>query len=176
MRSRRPLTPSSPTILPHSLTGLLKQLRNALPPTQFDEALDALAHEFGAQFPREKLGDEVSKERMDRIVAFLNERGYLARWEEEEISDECLRSESNAGEEESNQVSYLLHKCNCPYSGITAEHNELCIMDLALVEYLLGQECERIHSLAHDAPCCTYRISVPATEREETATESIPAV
>ena len=93
---------------------------------------------------RSKSSEGVSLEmRLDRVAKFLTERGYLARWE--------MAEDELAG-------GYLLHKCNCPYGGVSSEHNELCIMDQELINELVGQSCQRILSMANDGPCCTYRI------------------
>ena len=82
-----------------------------------------------------------------RISHFLNERGYLARWEKE-----------SPGEGAAHEETYLLHTFNCPYAGVSSEHRELCSMDLELMKELVGQTCCRVDSLAEDGRCCTYRI------------------
>ena len=79
------------------------------------------------------------------MTRFLNVRGYLARWEADENDD----------------GSFLLHKCNCPYAGVSDEHNELCLMDQALINELMGESCQRVQSMAKDARCCTYRVAGP---------------
>lgn len=113
---------------------------------------------------------------MDHVVAFLNERGYLARWEKEEQQSQSYSlHETNTGGAGAGDISYLLHKCNCPYSSVETAQNELCTMDMALIEKLLGQKCERICSLTDDDPCCTYRIIVQQNEREPVATEALRA-
>ncbi len=83
---------------------------------------------------------------MEQVTRFLNERGYLARWETNETAEDG---------------SFLLHKCNCPYAGVSDEHNELCLMDQALINELMGESCQRIQSMAKDGRCCTYRVAGP---------------
>ena len=58
-------------------SGLLRQLRQMLPPEKFQVALKAMAQEFGA--PLDAGGDETAptERRLDQIVDFLTERGYL---------------------------------------------------------------------------------------------------
>ena len=90
-------------------------------------------------------------------MRFLNERGYLARWERREVVG-CVDDGA------SGETVFLLHKCNCPYAGISASHHELCIMDQALVDELVGRHCERVQSLAEDEPCCSYRIVLSDAE------------
>ena len=101
--------------------------------------------------------------RLARVTDFLSERGYLARWEsaDDEAPDE-----------------YLLHKHNCPYAGVSSAHQELCLMDQALINELFGQSCERVSSVSNGDTCCTYRIhggcgeSAAAAARVRTEAES----
>lgn len=122
--------------------GLVQQLKQVLPPEQVKLAFQSLAHQFAEELSPQLVGLD-TEERLNRVIAFLNERGYLARWEHDE---------------EAADGGYLLHKCNCPYAGVSHEHAELCIMDQVLIDTLMGESCLRIHSMADDARCCTYRI------------------
>ncbi len=124
-------------------TGLLRQLKQMLPPAQVEHAFKAMAHDFCAAFVAAQPTDLPTEERLARVASFLNERGYLARWEEDD---------SRPGE-------YLLHKCNCPYANVSAEYSELCLMDQALVNELIGQPSARVASLAENGTCCSYRIA-----------------
>ncbi len=123
--------------------GLLRQLKQILPPEQVEQAFQAMAHDFCAEFVAVELADLPTEERLDQVAAFLNQRGYFARWEED------------AGAED----AYLLHKCNCPYAAISSDHHELCLMDQALINELVGQPSTRIVSMAERGTCCTYRIT-----------------
>ena len=147
------LTPDADEHFPDNFAalaaGLVRQLKNVLTPDQVESAFEALAHEFArsawrpgdlAQMPTEK--------RLERVAEFLNERGYLARWEEDADNPDG---------------GFLLRKCNCPYASVSSEHNELCLMDQALINELMNQPCERIQSMARDAHCCTYRIARPVS-------------
>ena len=125
--------------------GLVRQLKRVLPPEQVDAAFKALAQDFAGKV-KPSLVDLSVEERLERVTRFLNERGYLARWEVDEVADDG---------------SLLLHKCNCPYAGVSDEHNELCLMDQALINELMGESCLRIQSMAKDARCCTYRVAAP---------------
>jgi len=125
--------------------GLVRQLKRVLPPEEVESAFKALAHDFAGKM-QPTLADLPIEERLEKVAGFLNERGYLARWETDE---------SDGG------GSFLLHKCNCPYAGVSDEHNELCLMDQALINELMGESCQRIQSMAKDAHCCTYRVAGP---------------
>ncbi len=85
--------------------------------------------------------------RLDRVADFLNQRGYLARWEP-------VGEDAGGG--------YLLHKYNCPYAGISGEHRELCAMDQLLIDELVGRHCCRTGSVAENGKCCTYAVGADA--------------
>lgn len=127
--------------------GLVRQLKRVLPPEQVEAAFKSLAQDFAGTI-QPALANLPLAERLERVTNFLNERGYLARWEVDASGD---------GE------SFLLHKCNCPYAGVSDEHNELCLMDQALINELMGESCQRIQSMANDARCCTYRVAGPVS-------------
>jgi len=125
--------------------GLVRQLKRVLPPEEVEAAFKALAEDFAGKM-QPTLVDLPIEERLEKVTGFLNERGYLARWETDE----------SAG-----GGSFLLHKCNCPYAGVSDEHNELCLMDQALINELMGESCQRIQSMAKADHCCTYRVAGP---------------
>jgi predicted ArsR family transcriptional regulator len=125
--------------------GLVRQLKNVLPPEQVEAAFQAMAADLAAELDLAALDQLPTEERLAQVADFLTERGYLARWE---------RSDQGEG--------FLLHKCNCPYAAgeydVAGEHPELCLMDQALINRLLGQTCTRTQTMANDARCCTYHI------------------
>lgn len=135
---------------------LARQLKQMLPAEQVPCAFRAMAHEIAGELNRAELANAPVEMRLERVTAFLNERGYLARWESLGAGD-----------------GYLLHKCNCPYAGITSEHRELCLMDQALVDELMGQPCRRTQSMAENARCCTYEIGGIPGGRVEQANSSM---
>ncbi len=175
------LTPSANAYFPDNAaalaSGLLRQLRNVLPPEGFNRALDALARDLSSQVPAFSPSTPLTKERLDQVVSFLNERGYLARWEKESNHTKPTGNSSANGTEESPVTeAYLVHKCNCPYSDVTTEHHELCDMDLVMMEHLLGQTCERIQSMTDNAAYCTYRISLPVADTPQSIPESAQTI
>ena len=138
--------------------GLVRQLKRVLPQDQVEAAFKALAQDFAGKV-KPNLAELSTEARLEQVARFLNERGYLARWEADE-------SAADGG--------FLLHKCNCPYAGVSDEHNELCLMDQALINELMGGTCQRIQSMANDDRCCTYRVSEPI-ELELSLSDSVPS-
>lgn len=129
-------------------SGLVRQMKSLLPGEQVQSAFCCLAREM-AQEVMEASADDTLSQRMARVVDFLNERGYFARWEEEASGQ-----------------SLLLHTSNCPYVGVAEHHRELCAMDLELMQNLTGRPCERLFSLAEEGNACTYRFSAGEAVRE----------
>ncbi|MCB0130418.1 MAG: helix-turn-helix domain-containing protein [Caldilineaceae bacterium] len=128
---------------------LVRQIKQMLSPEQVQGAFCAMASEIAAEFTHELEATDAPEtlsleERLTRVTDFLNQRGYLARWE----------ATTDDGEE----GDYLLHKHNCPYAGVSDEHSELCLMDQTLINTLLDRRCERSHSMAQNERCCTYVI------------------
>ena len=119
--------------------GVVRQMKQMLPPDQISGCFRKLAQEMAQPVVLDCPPDERLDERMDRVVAFLNERGYLSHWE---------------------PATGSLQMHNCPYSGVAAEHKELCCMDLALMESLSGQSCELDQAIVDGQSCCSFRVQV----------------
>jgi predicted ArsR family transcriptional regulator len=87
-------------------------------------------------------------QRLDQIVAFLNNRGYQAGWEVED---------QGAG-------SYVLWTGPCPYRWLVQQNPEMCDLDQTLLARLIGGFVER---LTTHAPAgyhsCAYRLIWPLT-------------
>lgn len=149
------LTPEACDYFPNNFAGLadklMNQIKEILPPEQVPLAFRSIARQIAAEFkgtdsPATAVATEKEalEAHLTRVTKFLNERGYLASWEP--------TPDGEAGE-------YLLHKYNCPYAGVSAEHRELCSMDQVLINELLEEPCQRVESMVEGAHCCTYRIN-----------------
>lgn len=123
--------------------GMVRQLKQILAPEQVDQVFESLADEMAEEAHVEDLNALPMAERLERVTTFLNERGYLARWESCSVDGDDV---------------FLLHKHNCPYAGMSGEHRELCLMDQLLIDRLVGEPCCRTASVANNDRCCTYRI------------------
>jgi predicted ArsR family transcriptional regulator len=132
--------------------GLVRQMKGILTPDQLRCAFHALAHDIAAESNAGDWDQLSLESRLERVTDFLNQRGYLARWE--------ANDESAGG-------GYLLHKYNCPYSGVSGEHRELCVMDQMLIDELVGRHCCRTQSVADNANCCTYAVGIGCPNESE---------
>lgn len=125
---------------------LLDQLKGLLSAEQLHDMLERMADDEARQAPF--LPDDASVEqRLETAVAFLNQRGYLARYER-------------------NGESFLLYTLNCPYSGVSEQHRELCAMDLRLISTLLGATPTPVNRLAEGGCRCAYRVGPAPTDGE----------
>ncbi len=158
---------------------LVRQIKQLVPAEQVEGAFQAMAVGIASEITDEMGadGDDVAlEERLERVTMFLNQRGYLACWDIADSADDIDEGDCNS------EDGYLLHKYNCPYADVSTEHSELCLMDQALINALLGRPCERINSMAENGGCCTYRIGPiegvqpePATLNVEWADWTAPA-
>lgn len=136
------LTEAASRFFPHSYATLadelLKEMKQSLPPEQVTAFFQRLAMETAAGQATDQQQDV--EERLTIASRLLSEKGYLARWERQDGG------------------GYLLHVFNCPYEGLSAEHDELCEMDLFLVGKLLKLTPHRVAHAAAGDHRCTYLI------------------
>lgn len=117
--------------------NMLAQLKVSAP-RAVNVIFEGIANRFAAEATPPAPSDSMPK-RLNRAIAFLNERGYVAHWEK-------------------SPRGYTVHTNNCPYAGLPDEHPELCGMDAALVSRLLGAPVECAGRLAEGAGSCAYLV------------------
>lgn len=122
--------------------GLLDELKGMLPPADLQMIFERLADKMAAE-AQPAPPDATLKQRVERAVEFLNEKGYLARYE---LVD----------------GQYMLYTLNCPYQGIAEQHRELCSMDKRLLERLIGASPVVVTRMSEGACSCAYRVDAAA--------------
>lgn len=115
---------------------VLDEVRAQSGPQFVNVIFEGVAARLSAEAPALVAGEAFAA-RLDRAVAFLNSRGYVAHWE-------------TTGE------GFLLHTCNCPYESLADRHPELCQMDIVLVGNLLGAMPQRVNRIADGSNSCAY--------------------
>lgn len=115
---------------------LLDEIRATADPQTVNVIFEGVATRLSAEAPQPLPGEPFVR-RLDRAVEFLNQHGYVARWEQ--ASD-----------------GYILHTSNCPYESLAGANPELCKMDLVLVGNLLGAMPQRLSRVAEGANSCAY--------------------
>jgi predicted ArsR family transcriptional regulator len=151
------LTPEAEAHFPNNYRQLandtLYALKQTLPAQALQTIMEEMAHTTAAQAAM-NFSEMTGVQRIEAVVAFLNQLGYMAEYKVDE--------ERN--------VIYL-HTCNCPYSELAATHPELCHMDHTLISELTGMAPERIAHIPLGDRRCTYRLPREPLAREETNTE-----
>jgi predicted ArsR family transcriptional regulator len=123
----------------HLANLILSEVQSHLSPTAVNQMMKNIGEHIASQATL--VEGEDFEARLVAAVKFLNERGYLARWEQ------C-----NGGE-------YLLHITNCPYERVALQHHEVCTVDVTMFTRLLGTSPQRIDWAAENEHQCTYLIS-----------------
>jgi len=82
------------------------------------------------------------EDRLEQVGEFLNKRGFRFRWEKAE-------------------EGFVFVNVNCPYRQVAAEHAEVCAMDTALLQRLLGVELKRFGSLREGEGACSCLLIPP---------------
>jgi len=137
------LTPNAKSHFPNNYRqladGSLRALKQVLSSEAIAGVMENLAKTTAARAPA-GLTESTGAQRLQAVVDFLNEQGYMAEWTANEAD------------------SSMLHTCNCPYNDLVEMHPELCHMDHALISELTGATCERIAHIAVGDTRCTYRL------------------
>lgn len=115
---------------------LLEQIQKQLPPEGVNVIIEGVAAQFAADA---ELPELPLPEKLDAVVAYLNQQGYDAYWEP------C-------------EGGYMLHTSNCPYHHAAQSTNTLCEMDMRMIAQLIGVVPRRTGQIAHGDQTCAYFI------------------
>jgi predicted ArsR family transcriptional regulator len=115
-------------------SALLKEYLGSLPAAEYARGIERIAEHLAAA---EEIRPGSLQQRFYKAILRLNAMKYEARWE----------AHSHA------PTITLGH---CPYKMILPEHPELCQMDAALIEGLLGKPVQQVSKLAVDSRGRTY--------------------
>ncbi len=135
------LTSMAADLFPTNYSGLAAALLQALDkvePEQKEEVLEETAEQLAAGAIDELPEDR--EERLDAVVTYLKQLGFVSRWDKNEHSE------------------YYLYICNCPYHYVAQRHPETCNIDMYLLEKLLRADLKREQGLASEDALCGYRI------------------
>ncbi|MFQ5625397.1 MAG: helix-turn-helix transcriptional regulator, partial [Methyloligellaceae bacterium] len=126
------LTPKAEDQFPRSYARLahilMDEIKSRYDASELHTIFERMSDRLVNDIPLPDAGVPLVK-RLAYVVESLNDKGYLARWEQ---CDEGL----------------MLYTCNCPYESLAGNHPELCHMDMELISRLVGVETERVCHLA----------------------------
>lgn len=118
---------------------LIAELKGVLSPAQLNAVFERMADKLAAEAgPLAEIS--LVEQRLENAVEFLNDRGYLARWQRE-------------GD------AFVVFNLNCPYAGVADQHRELCRMDHRLLSQLLGNVPVPMTRLSEGGCRCAYALS-----------------
>jgi predicted ArsR family transcriptional regulator len=120
---------------------LVSEVKESVGPEQTEAIFRRVAERVAEDAPPPVEGQSF-EDRLDQVVEFLQEQGFVSRWER-----------SDGG--------YVLVNVNCPYRRVTQQHGEVCILDTELIRRLLGVEPQRQASMATGGASCRYLIVPP---------------
>lgn len=123
---------------------MLHEIRDRVEAPELDSILRGVANRMVAQAANPP-PDESTPQRIDRVIRFLNGKGYNADWQPVD-------------------GGYLLRTHNCPYRDISKDHVETCVMDMAMISQLLGQTPQRLDWLAGGNNACAYLVKNGAAQ------------
>ena len=136
------LTDAADNYFPKNYAGLadvvLQEVRDRAKPDEMSEFLNGVAQRMAAEAPIAPRG-ETTLQRMDRIIKFMNEKGYSASYEQVD-------------------GGFLFRTLNCPYRDLAREIGDVCVVDQAMLRALTGQVPQRLDSIANGSPACLYLI------------------
>jgi predicted ArsR family transcriptional regulator len=122
---------------------MLNEIRERVSETELEQIVTGVAHRMAAQAPQPGRNKRPSQI-LEVAVRYLNEHGYVARWEK------------TAGGQ------FVMHTCNCPYERVSHAHSEVCEIDANLIGELVGVEPERLSHMAKGDNSCSYVLSFQA--------------
>ncbi len=120
---------------------LLAELSQQLGQRGVAEIFYNIAQRLASEAPAPKPNQNF-EERLDEVVAFLSQKGFVVDWE--------VRAEG-----------YFIHAYSCPYRQIARHHAEVCLLDRQIISSMLDTTPSRVACLANDDGHCTYRLSKP---------------
>lgn len=118
-------------------TNLIMKMSEHLPARTINVIIEGVADGMTAQAA---IPDKPIPERLDAVVAYLNNQGYNASWERD------------------SDGRYILRTLNCPYHHISPTTHLLCDMDMRLIASLLGVVPRLLSRMSDGENSCAYLI------------------
>ncbi|MDP9111951.1 MAG: helix-turn-helix domain-containing protein [Candidatus Eremiobacteraeota bacterium] len=145
--------PTKPT-LEFSLTPAADKLF----PQQYDKMLAAVLREVKARYGEPGVEDIFGRiasravEKTKQRVTATDTEGKLAQL------TEVLREGGVAAEYSLIDGGFMLTEHNCPYSGVVAEHPEVCSVIHHVLDETIGGEHRQVESLARGGKSCKFEV------------------
>lgn len=130
--------------------------------TQGSRSLVTLMEQLGrslAEEHKERLAGLDTEQRIAVVAGLMRELGYSARTDQESAD-----AEDGGGPPQ-------IRAYNCVYHHLAREHEEVCKLDLALLESLLGGRIEHRECMVRGGVCCRFALAGTAAGNKKTDNE-----
>jgi predicted ArsR family transcriptional regulator len=134
------LTDAADELFPQSYGQLARHLMSEVKQTMGQDEAEAILRRVAERVASEApppVEGQPFEQRLDQVIEFMHEQGFLSRWEKSEDG-------------------YVITNINCPYRHVSREHDEVCIMDTEILTTLLGVAPQRLSSMRTGEPSCTF--------------------
>jgi predicted ArsR family transcriptional regulator len=125
---------------------LLSELKATLGPSQVEMMIDRLAANVAAKYGHQGTRGETMEARVEHLITVMGEEGFMTAVEK--IDDKTL-------------VTQL----NCPYMFLGQTHPEVCRIDQAIMETVLGVDVQQTSCVLHGDHNCTFSLKDAAEQR-----------
>jgi len=139
------LTSTAADLFPNNYSGLASALLSSIDacedPQQRDALLDRAAQNIAARSGDLPTSPDL---RVESVVTFLNQQGYVSRWEKDA--------------EQTNRYTLLVS--SCPYAHVSQAHTGACQIDKRMVQLLAGPDMmvQRVSNAARQGGLCVYTL------------------
>jgi predicted ArsR family transcriptional regulator len=134
------LTEAADDLFPQSYGQLARHLVSEVKETMGEDEAEAILRRVADRVAREAppwVEGEEFEQRLDVVVDFMHEQGFISRWEKADDG-------------------YVITNINCPYRHVSQEHDQVCIMDTEILSKLLGVEPQRLSSMRTGDAACAF--------------------
>lgn len=139
------LTEAADELFPQSYSNLALHLVSEVKDTVGEEEVESIFRRVADRVVRDApapVEGQNFEERLDQVVGFLEEQGFISRWE---ITEQ----------------GYVVSNINCPYRQVSREHDEVCIVDTEILTRLLGVVPKRLSSMRLGEDSCSFLVLPP---------------
>ncbi|HOU13494.1 MAG TPA: ArsR family transcriptional regulator [Anaerolineae bacterium] len=135
------LTSTAADLFPNNYSGLASAMLDALKVCMSPEEQQVFLRETAKRMIAtvgELPADRDS--RMDAALAFMNQQGFVARWDKNK------------------EGHYFIYVSSCPYHHVAQVHEETCQIDATIITQLTGAAPRRTKGTAHGGGLCVYEV------------------
>lgn len=123
-----------------SLTNrLFDVMKEQLPAEMVQGLLEKMVERLVAEH-RGRFEHLAFEDKLDYLIALLEQEGFLARWEKTEDG-------------------YKLIEYSCPYISVGQNHSEICTIDKELMLSVLGKPVNQHSCMLNGDTCCQFTVS-----------------